>query len=420
MKNTAILSNVVGWAIVIAFTATLVLTILGMIDVVHFANPEHLDKLVVAGILEVLALGFWIYKRGDSGVSRYFNRVSSLLKGAREKRLAKNYDEAEAMLGEIFRVSDEELPFRVKDIFLERGEIAYERKLWRQAAEAMSIYLELTNDDVTVLVKTARALRELHEYERARSLLERAHALSPQDYAVLNGLQNCIRRLGAFHDDGVQRDVADRYFEQAREYINNMLRIADANSDKKKRLNALIARARLNWEWKRHEEAAVVYEEIIAEFPERAEPREDLAALLLEHGAKIDDQIKIEKAHKMYAEMLLEPNQFTDAVFVGGGLAEAAALMQEASDEDLQIARRAALAAIANNDKARDDPYAMYAAAVLLKRLGEVDTAKEYLRNAIRAEKKRSNNPYVFDYERLFIYERLLEEWESSRGLGPI
>jgi tetratricopeptide (TPR) repeat protein len=403
--------KVIGWTIVLAFIATTTVTLLAIVGLVR-VEEQYLNRLFAVLVIEVVAAGFFLFRQGLNPEQRYFRQANELFQEAKAARAEGKAEEADQFLGRILRLSPEGLPFDVRHVFRERGEIASARSDWDASVRSHAVYLEIQPDDVEALVRYGRALRETGRYQVALQTYENAQRLEPSNYDVLNGLQNSTRRLGAFALDADRPDVADGYFQRTRTLINSMLTLAPSREKHEKRyLNALLARARLQWEWRRYPEAVAAYEQVQAEFPERADIREDLAAVLLELGEREGDQVRLSRSRDMYRELLRQREPTSSSVFIGAGFAEAAALAADTTRELLEEAERAVLLSIAELAKELEDPYPHYAAAVLAKRMGREDRAINYLRNAIRHERQRASDPFRFDYVRLVKYERLLQGW---------
>jgi len=402
---------VITWIVVIFFGMTLAVTLAGMVGWVQFSNPDHLDHLFTVLIVEIVALGVMVARRAFGTTSEYFTKAQSLYQSFTEDKENGREDEALKKLNQIIQLSDEALPFRLRHVFLGRGEIAYKRKLWAQAVESYAIYLELAPNDVDALTRFGRALRGTHDYERAESIYKRAFALAPQNWEVLNGLQNCLRRLAGFFNEADRRDVADRYFEESRGYILSMIRVS-RDKDKRHYQVSCLALARLNWQWERYPESITKYEEILTEFPDLIEAQEDLAGVLLEYGQFREKPEAIQRSRSEYLSLLSKLDHPDARVFAGAGLAEATAELTSSSEEEIKEAATAVTSAIANNPTPQDDPYPLYALALILWRTEDRTEAIQKLGDAIHAEKRRSTNPYTFDYVRLRKYEALLEQWK--------
>ncbi|PIB40325.1 hypothetical protein AOA59_27885 [Pseudomonas sp. 2822-15] len=404
----------VAWSIVVAFVITLIVTILGVTNKIQFANKKYLDKLFAVVILEVVAVGFLIFRTGFSDMSNYYQSVEELYKSASKLKEEKQYDLALASYKKILSTSNQALPFKIEDVFLARGDIAFERELWSQAVESYAFYLELDKSNITVIYKMGQALRKTHDYERAKKIYEIGYSLDPQNYEILNGLQNCLSRLGAFLDEGERSEAANAYYEQAREHILSMINISKGVNVKQYKF-ASLALARLSWQRKQYREAIAKYEEVSNEYPEFITAREDLAGIKLEYGTRTDNEAFIMESISLYKNLYQGSDTEADKVFSGAGLAEAVSRLVNPSEEDLRMADNAVSLSIVNSQSAKDDPYPLYATALLLKKLNRNAEALDYLSSAILAEKRRSANPYTFDYVRLRQYEKLKESWNLNQ-----
>lgn len=203
-------------------------------------------------------------------------------------------------------------------------------------------------------------------YEEAKTVYLRAERLAPNNYDVLNGLQNITRRLAGFYQEADRGEAAQELFEQTRVYINSMLNVAVSKAKSERPyLNALMARVRLNWQWERYPEAEASVREIISEYPEFSIAKEDLAAILLEFGQKRNLPQKIVDSKSLYKALYDKLGDEVDDIYIGSGLAEAVAFSKNPSPSEIAIAEKAVLLSIANSRNAIYDPYAFYAAAVL-------------------------------------------------------
>lgn len=414
--------NVVGWTIVITFVVTTIITLLALVGVIQLADSTYLGRLFTVLIIEVIAAGFFLFRWGmkpsnrpnESTESKYFERSNALYQSAIKEKNKGNTEEADRLLGEILRLSIDDLPFEIRNVFRERGELAFDKKLWLQATNAYGTYFEIAPDDFEVLVRYGRCLRETNRYSDAVEIYERAQRMSPNNYDVLNGLQNILRRMGGFFQEADRADAAEPYYEKARGYINSMLKIASAaKADKKRYANAVLARARLYWQWERYPEAIAAYKDIISEDPRFSLAKEDLAAVYLEYSEKKNNTDLIEESYKLYEQLLNEVDTVEDRVFIGAGMAEAVAKLPDASSQQIERAEHVALGSLAHLDTTQEDPYPFYAIAVLFMKKGEHEDAIRYLKDAIRHERHRASDPYRFDYVRLVKYEKLLQKWEA-------
>ncbi|MCH9813860.1 MAG: tetratricopeptide repeat protein [Epsilonproteobacteria bacterium] len=406
----------ISWVIVITFTLLLIITIGGMIGIIKFKYKDHLNKLFTLLILEIVSMGFLIYTEGKEDHSKYLRNAQLKYENALSLSEQKKYDEALQKLSEILRLQTDKTKFQIKDIFLERGNILFNRKLYMNSIAPYEVYNEIVFDDAQALARYGTALRKVHRYEEARIVYERALALEPNDYYILNGLQNCLRRQGGFLLDALRKTSAEEYFQKARMHIVSMQNIAKTSfqNKKEKTVNADIALARLNWQWERYPEAIALFEEIIKKYENHSAAYEDLAALYLEYSEKTKNNSLAEKALHLYVNAYQQTLHEQDKIFIGSGIAEATAMISSATQEQVKYAKRVAALSIAKNQTELDDPYPFYASAVLHNKFGSKNQALQYIDNAISAERKRSHNTYTFDYKRLIVYERLKEKWSLN------
>lgn len=412
--------QVIGWTVVAAFVATTITTLLALTNAIELANEAYLDRLFTALIVEIIAAGFFLFrwgmksppKGGNVAEHAYFVKARSLFQEAQQEKEKGNFEDADRLLGSILRISVDDLPFEIRRVFRQRGDLAFEKQMWQQATNAYSTYYEISPDDLDALVRYGRSLRETNRYDDALEIYERAQRLSPNNYDTLNGLQNITRRMGGFFQEADRPDTADRYFEKARGHISSMLKIAPSkNADQKRYLNAILARARLYWQWERYPESIGAFEDIIQEFPDFPNAREDLAAVYLEEAERKNDHDLVEKASALYAELLDHVEDDEHRVFIGAGLAEAVARLKSPTTKQLADAERAARASLAKIDTIQEDPYPFFSLSLLLRKKGDRVEAERYLREAIRHERRRAADPYRFDYRRLVKYEKLLQRW---------
>lgn len=403
----------ISWVIVIAFVVVLIITIAGMIGLIPFKHEEHLKKLVVLLIFEIVGIAFLIYEEGKDKHAQYLREAKSGYESAQSLAAKKHYDEALAQLSKVLRLNSDESVFHIRDVFLLRGNILFNREAYADSITPYAVYNEIVKDDAQALARYGRALRYVHRYEEAKQVYERALALAPNDYYILNGLQNCIRRQAGFFLEAERKDAATRYFREARQHIVSMLNLAETASEKRERklLNAELALAKLNWQWERYGEAIALFEEIVQKYPNHSAAFEDLAAVYLEYGQISSNQSLIQKSVSLYEKTFESALSDQDKVYIGSGLAEAVAHLENPSEERVASAKRAVLLSIAKNKTILDDPYPFYAAAVLSYKVGEKTAAINYIDEAIFAERKRAENPYTFDYVRLVKYEKLRQKW---------
>jgi tetratricopeptide (TPR) repeat protein len=408
--------ELISWSIVIAFVILLVLTIGGMIGLIPFKHEGHLKKLVALLIFEVVGVGFLIYEEGNNKHTQYLIEAKAKHDTAQNMAGEKRYDEALVKLSEILRLNGDNQTFHIKDVFLSRGNILFEREAYIDAITPYSVYTEIVSNDAQALSRYGRVLRHAHRYEEAKSVYERALALTPNDYYILNGLQNCLRRQGGFLLEAERKKAATTYFEQARQYLVSMQKIAETASENKelKKINAELGLARLNWQWKRYPEAIALFEEVTTTYPTHSGAYEDLAAISLEYGQITLNQDLIQISVDLYTKTYQKTLSDKDKIYIGAGLAESIASLDNPSEDQVKLAKNAVLLSIAKNETIKDDPYPFYAAALLFQKTGEKQSAMKYINDAILFEKSRANNPYTFDYVRLVEYEKLKQRWTKD------
>ena len=408
--------EIISWSIVIAFVVVLGITILGMVGLIKFKHEEHLKKLVVLLVFEIVGVGFLIYKEGKDDHAIYLREAQSRYVLAKRMSEENKYDEALRELSGILQLDLQEGVFHVKDVFITRGDILFNRKSYADSIIPYAVYNEIVTNDAQALARYGRALRHVHRYDEAMKIYERALALEPNDYYILNGLQNCIRRQAGFFLEAGRKEAATAYFDEARKHIVSMQNIAQTATENRDRkmLNAELAMARLNWQWERYAEAIALLEEIKRNYPDYSAAQEDLAAIYLEYGRHISNQSYIEKSVVHYEDIYSSLSTDHDKIFIGAGLAEAIANLDNPSGEQVETARNAVLLSIAKNSEVEDDPYPFYAAAILFYKIGELAEAKKYIKEAIFSERRRADNPYTFDYVRLVEYEKLQQKWSPD------
>lgn len=412
--------NTLSWIIVVAFAILLVLTILGMIGVVNFKQKEHLNKLFIVLILEVIALAFIIFKKGPEK-DTWLDKVGKIHSRAKLKYSNKEYQNALSIIDSVFLIHTDNKSVGIKDVFLLKGNISYNLKQWVETINNLSIYNEIDPNNVDVLDKLGRSYREILKYEEAEQIYRRAIEIKPNDYHIKSGLYNCLRRHASFIRGTGRESYSDELFKKARLLVLEMIELANKENDekikKRKLLNAKVAQSRLNWEWKRYDAAISLMKEIAVEFPDFGYNLEDLAAVQLEYGELTKNQNLIRESLNLYTN-LYNNNDMDEIskIYSGAGIAEATALSLNPSQDQINFALNAVNLSIAKNEKIDDDPYPFYAKAILHNKINEKDQSINNILEAIKYERARSNDPYTFDYDRLIKYELLLEDWKKSHN----
>lgn len=409
--------NTLSWIIVVAFAVLLTLTILGMIGVVNFKQKEHLNKLFIVLVLEVIALAFITFKKGPEK-DDWLLKVEDIYARAEVQYKNKNYQEALSTVDSVFFIKTDPKTIGIKDVFLLKGNISYDLKQWVETINNLKIYNEIEPNNVDVLAKLGRSYREILRYEEAEQVYKRAIDIKPNNYQIKSGLFNCLRRHAAFVSGTGRESYSNELFKKARLLVLEMIELAKKESDenirKRKLLNAKVAQSRLNWEWKRYDEAIALMKGISVEFPDFGYNLEDLAAVQLEFGELTNNQSLISESLKLYTS--LYNNDKMDEVskiYSGAGVAEATALILNPSKNQIDFALNSVNLSIAKNEKIDDDPYPFYAKAILYHKTNQIEEAIDYIEQAIKHERARSDDPYTFDYDRLLKYELLLKNWKK-------
>ena len=119
---------------------------------------------------------------------------------------------------------------------------------------------------------------------------------------------------------------------------------------------------------------------------------------------------------RIYNNVYSKSLEDQDKIYIGSGIAEATALLDNPTKVEIDFAMKAVSLSIAKNETKLDDPYPFYAASILHKKSGNLKNAFKYINEAIRAETKRADNLFTFDYKRLVQYERLKTKWEITQS----
>lgn len=248
-----------------------------------------------------------------------------------------------------------------------------------------------------MIVSAGYAQRELQNYEAAERLYERALATQSQNWEVLNGYYNCLRRYAAFLADEYPK-ISNIKFQKASEIVKEMKNVA---SDQKQKHISDIAKGTLYWEWKQYDVARVTYQQLSVEYPTEKRFQEDLAAILIEMG-------QYNEAMKLYSDLYKsEKDAKKIGWYVGSGYAEAAS-KATADKKELQSALDAGLLAISNKP---DEPFSYYAVGMVYKKLGNGVEAISNLKKAEMLEANRDTNMHTYDKKRHMMYKTILREW---------
>ena len=409
-------SELIKLIIAYTFTAVLVftavITALSLIGKVRFAEQAQQRTLFRVLIVElvIVSIGFFGgFLKFDANevqreiVTKEFNARKKTFDDrlAEAQRLyhAGQLPEAYDLVNDLFRSDELEEYFPIKDLFVLNGDISKSRKFWLEAVESYGPALKLDPNNIDVIVSAGYAQRQLQNYEKAESLYERALATQGQNWGVLNGYFNCLRRYAAFLSDEYPK-IANEKFQKAATTAQQMANVAA--DEKEKRLSD-IAKATLYWEWKKYDIASTTYRQLINKYPDQARFKEDLAAVLVEMGRFIE-------AKELYSTLYQEEQKSgTPSGFVGSGYAEAASKAKSPSSE-LKQALEAGLSAIAVKP---DEPFSYYAVSLVYKGLGNEDAAIKYITEAEALEARRDTNIHTYDRTRHELYQSLLKKWRT-------
>lgn len=409
-------SEIIQLTIAYTFTAVLVftaiITALSLIGKVRFADQAQQRTLFRVLIVELVIIGvgfFGGFLKFDANevqreiVNNEFNARKKTFndKLAEAQRLyqAGQLPEAYDLVNNLFRSDELEEYFPIKDLFVLNGDISKSRKFWLEAVESYGPALKLDPNNINVIVSAGYAQRQLQNYEKAESLYERALATQGQNWDVLNGYFNCLRRYAAFLSDEYPK-IANEKFQKAAVTAQQMANVAAG--EKEKRLSD-IAKATLYWEWKRYDIASTTYKQLINKYPDKTRFKEDLAAVLVEME-------RFTEAKELYATLYQEElNSGAPSWFVGSGYAEAASKANSTPPE-LKQALEAGLAAIAAKP---DEPFSYYAVSLVYKELGDEDAAFKYITDAEALEARRDTNIHTYDRTRHELYQSLMGQWRT-------
>ncbi|MEM9174026.1 MAG: tetratricopeptide repeat protein [Myxococcota bacterium] len=408
---------IVAYTLVGVFVLTAVFTTLSMVGVIEFAHKRQQQTLFAVLIVEVVAvaLGFFTdFLEFDP------QNVTSLVVDAElrdrraifEDRLGEartrfdheDFAEAYSIANGLFRSPELEEYFPIRDLFVLSGDIARKRSFWAEATEHYGPALKLDPSNVDVMINSGFVHRVLENYEEAEKLYERAIAVDPQRWGVLNGYFNCLRRYAASLAEGYPR-ASDEKFERAQTIVEQMANVASSNDERQK---SLIAKGVLYWEWKKYDVATTVYRDLVSRYPETRRFREDLAAILVERG-------EFKEATRLF-EALYDGERGTGtgavSFFVASGFAEASA-RGDASRPMLKRGLEAGLLAIAADPA---EPFGYYAVALAYRRLGDRSKALTHIHKAVEKERDRETNVHTYDRDRHVLYKQLAAEWAPAKS----
>ena len=410
--NTELLQLTIAYTFSAVLVFTAVITALSLIGKVRFSDPSQQKTLFRVLIVElvIVSVGFFgdVLRFDAKEVQREivkneFNARKAIFedKLAEAQRLYRNNQlpEAYGLVNNLFRSSELEEYFPIKDLFVLNGDISKSRKFWLEAVESYGPALKLDPNNIDVIVSAGYAQRQLQNYEKAESLYERALATQGQNWAVLNGYFNCLRRYAAFLLDEYPK-IANVKFQKAAITAQQMANVAAG--EKEKRLSDT-AKATLYWEWKKYDIAVTTYRQLIRTYPGKARFKEDLAAILVEMGNFME-------AKELYAALYREEQKLgIPSWFVGSGYAEAAG-KSNISPTELKQALEAGLTAIALKP---DEPFSYYAISLVYKGLGNDEAAIKHITEAGTLEAQRDTNIHTYDRTRHELYQSLLQQWST-------
>lgn len=409
---TELIQIIVAYTLVAVFVFTAIITSLSMVGVVKFAHSSQQKTLFKVLIVElvIVAVGFFgnILTFNPSEVRKNivtneFNSRRQIfeekLSQAQKEYESGNLHQAYLNVNDLFRSDELEEYFPIKDLFVLNGDISKKREFWVEAIESYGPALKLDPNNIKVMVNAGYVQRRLQNYEEAEKLYERALSSEGQNWEVLNGYYNCLRRYAAFLSDEYPK-ISDLKFQKAADIVKQMKNVA--SDDREKRLSD-VAKGTLYWEWKKYDIASVTYRQLVNEYSEEKRFKEDLAAILMEMS-------RFEEAKNLYAELYhKEKDERSVSWYVGSGYAEAAA-KAVSTPLELSEALEAGLIAVSNKP---DEPFSYYAVALIYKKLGNDDKAIEYIREAESLEASRDTNIHTYDKTRHTLYKNLIKQWGS-------
>lgn len=402
---------IMAYTLVGVFIFTAVVTSLSLVGWVKFADKKQQQALFTALILEVVAVavGFFgnilefnpVKAENKIALSFFENKkqrfVTELL-NARKAYGAGDFQKAYSMVNQLFMSEDLSEFLPIRDLFILNGDIATKREFWTEALESYGPALKLDPSNIDLMVNAGYAQRQLQNYEAAELLYERALVAQSQNWDVLNGYYNCLRRYAAFLADEYPK-ISNVKFQRASEIVKEMRNVA---SDQKQKRISDTAKGTLYWEWKQYDVARATYQQLIVEYPTEKRFQEDLAAILMEMG-------KYNEAKQLYSGLYKsEKDAKKIGWYVGSGYAEAASKATTTDKDELKSALDAGLIAISNKP---DEPFSYYAVGMVYKKLGNNAEAISNLKKAEMLESNRDTNMHTYDKKRHMMYRAILREW---------
>jgi tetratricopeptide (TPR) repeat protein len=404
---------IVAYTLVGVFVFSAVVTSLSLIGIIKFAHEKQQKMLFKALIIEVViaAVGFFgnilIFDPGKVRKDIVKNEFKSRklafeekLSFAQKQFESGNLNGAYLIVSNLFKSDELEEYFPIKDLFILNGDIAKEREFWVEAIESYGPALKLDPNNISVIVNAGYVQRRLQNYEKAEELYERALSAEGQNWEILNGYCNCLRRYAAFLSDEYPK-IADIKFQKAAEIVKHMRNVSE---NEREEVLSAIAKGTLYWEWKKYDIALVTYRYLIKKYPKKKRFKEDLAAILMEMSRYIE-------AKNIFGE-LYQHEKSGEGVswYVGSGYAEATA-KAISTKQELQEALNAGLIAISNKP---DEPFSYYAVALAYKKMDDMEKAIEYISQAESLESNRETNMHTYDKKRHLLYIKLRKKWQAN------
>ncbi len=416
---------VIMWTCVGVFISTAIITLLGLVNIIKI-EKKYMNALFTALILEVTAIGGGIFSgtidpshivqmARDTGEQEAYKRlekeISTSLDEVTKGMKQRDYQHSSIHLKHVFDdILFDKVSILAKAFYL-KGLLAEKRMLWNEAAHSYETSLQIKPNDAKTLARAGRTKSKLKDYEKAREYYlnaqQNARNIGDNDleYSIANGLQNVERRFGAFLIEVGRKESADYHFSRALIIVRSMKSIRPNG-----RSEALEkkARYRIFWEWKKYDEAIAEISSLM-EKNENIEYKEDLCAILVESGGQ-----NVKKAY-IILKKLFTNNEISN--YSISTLAEAAALLETNLEFKKQILNQLNRSIVMDDPENRD-PYLYYVKAKLLNSLGNTSPAISSLDEAIRLEKYRSRNIYIFDPTRLDLYQTKRLEWKNAIKLN--
>lgn len=403
---------ILAYSLAATFVFTAAVTCLSMIGWVKFTDPEQQKFLFKTLIIElvVVVVGFF-GKALEFNPSTAKEKIVSTalenkrkvfvekLNAARKEYSTGNLQKAYELSNALFKSDELSEYVPIKELFALNADIAKNREFWQEAADSYGPAIKLDPNNTELMANYGYVQRQLQNYEAAENLYDRALSLEAQNWEILNGYFNCMRRFAAFlHDDYPK--ISEVKFQKAAEIARQMKNVS---ADARQKKLSDIAKGTLYWEWGKYDVAHATYQELVNEYPNESRFKEDMAAILSEMH-------RYEESKLLYASLYeAEKDKKTVGWYVGAGYAEAASKAKSTTAE-LELALDAGLLAISNKP---DEPFTYYAVALVYKNLGKNGEAVKYLKTAEAKEADRDTNMHTYDKKRHAMYKDLLKDWKA-------